>query len=1513
MKKVFTSIILLVLSLSIPPTSMAQKAHKLMKPNRTQTEQLTSITPVKESIVLKTPNRGLRTIDSSVILWGNATINEMWGYYSFQPKNTAGTISFTQLGSQSQRIARNGVQIADGKLYTVDFERYGPSNGDLTLYTYDISTWKGNGQKYNDFSLAAIETAQAKDGTVYGEFYNSSASNKQYELGTVDYRTRTRTTFGTTTRRYVAMGITSDNKLYGIASDGMLYKISITDGSETSIGSTGLILTDEDGGPYQQTGEIDPKDNTFYWYAQDKDYNTALYVVNLATGAATKIADSEITMYGMIIAPTPANINAPAVVSNLSAVFSGTSLNGVINFILPNKTVKGDALNGNVDYVVTANGKQLFNGTEQPGTSISKLVQLPCSGEYNFNVTVSNAKGESPMATLKQWIGFDEPERVGNPTAKLENGIVTIKWSAPTTGTHQGTLGALTYDVIRIQGRDTTNVATGITNTTCTDDLSGAEHASYTYAIRAISGDVKGLRWTNTTPIIAGSAIEPDWNYKFEGQSALSMFKIIDANNDKATWWCNGFPGYGAMSHQTNVKKNSDDWLITPAIHLSSDRVYTVAFKVRNVMAEPKNTLEVKWGKGSNVEQLSNVLLETFTPEFSETNGQWQVCTADIIPDATGNVYIGFHDNTSVTDKYQIAIDSITVTKTAYATAPDSVKSLTITPAPKGALQATISFITPKVRINGSALARIDSFVVNRDGINIARINAAAIGTRMEWIDQNVPTNGFHTYTIIPYLDGHPGRKSTNKNLIGIDRPHNPTGITFTDQGTTLKAFWNVFQTVGANGGYLNPKDVSVTFYTLTKGDFGFELGDSLTTSKPGETSTILPFDPNKTTMDDGKTQTLAWFGVKANNSTGESDCVTARGIVVGPCISLPFKESMSNGQLDNGFASLLGNEQYNSRKTAAAWRVVTDAASDNDGGSFVWANYTEEYAGNDVNFTIQQGDETSVNLPKVALAGATNPKLFFDLYSLIGNESTLKVLIQTPDGKDHVAAQYDLSKTTQNGWTKQSVDLAPFAKERYIIVKFEGVAQGSKVMIGIDNINIINQLERNLTAVSIETPENIVAGKKGQVKVVVKNQGAVDATRYFVILYANGNQCDAVSRTKQLPSMANDTINLKLPVAINESATSLQVKAMVIYDGDMLINDNETETKAVSVIQSPYGRINDLKAEMGGEHKVVLTWGQPVLPEPIRIYDGFENYSPFAKNMNPWTLIDGDKGLTGALQPSSTYPGQGEPFAFTAFNPNWWIEDMTNVNPGLAPHNGNQYAAAVYALNENQKLVEQNNWLISPRLSGRKQEITFYVMNVATRPGDTKYAESFDVLYSTESTDTASFVKIKSEQADGTIAFNEGANWKRITIEVPEGAKYFAIHHNTPKGKAYIFGIDDISYEQVATGADDDITEYIIYRDGKKIASVKGSQHTYTNNRVTGEHIYNVTAIYTAKNGETNESGFSNDASINTTSIETIENAPQTFDVTTLNGVKVRTNTKNYNDLQRGVYIINGKKRVVK
>ena len=87
---------------------------------------------------------------------------------------------------------------------------------------------------------------------------------------------------------------------------------------------------------------------------------------------------------------------------------------------------------------------------------------------------------------------------------------------------------------------------------------------------------------------------------------------------------------------------------------------------------------------------------------------------------------------------------------------------------------------------------------------------------------------------------------------------------------------------------------------------------------------------------------------------------------------------------------------------------------------------------------------------------------------------------------------------------------------------------------------------------------------------------------------------------------------------------------------------------------------------------------------------------------------------------------------------------------------------------------------MISPRLSGRKQRISFYVMNLAA--GGMAYAENFDVLYSTEGTDIENFVKIDSYKADGTVSYNEGANWKYVTVEIPEGARYFAIRHNTPR-----------------------------------------------------------------------------------------------------------------------------------
>ena len=41
-----------------------------------------------------------------------------------------------------------------------------------------------------------------------------------------------------------------------------------------------------------------------------------------------------------------------------------------------------------------------------------------------------------------------------------------------------------------------------------------------------------------------------------------------------------------------------------------------------------------------------------------------------------------------------------------------------------------------------------------------------------------------------------------------------------------------------------------------------------------------------------------------------------------------------------------------------------------------------------------------------------------------------------------------------------------------------------------------------------------------------------------------------------------------------------------------------------------------------------------------------------------------------------------------------------------------------------------------------------------------------------------------------------ESARWTEISVKLPAGTRYFAIHQNTSKEQASIFMIDDASYE---------------------------------------------------------------------------------------------------------------------
>ncbi|MDE6683296.1 MAG: hypothetical protein K2J87_07710 [Muribaculaceae bacterium] len=116
---------------------------------------------------------------------------------------------------------------------------------------------------------------------------------------------------------------------------------------------------------------------------------------------------------------------------------------------------------------------------------------------------------------------------------------------------------------------------------------------------------------------------------------------------------------------------------------------------------------------------------------------------------------------------------------------------------------------------------------------------------------------------------------------------------------------------------------------------------------------------------------------------------------------------------------------------------------------------------------------------------------------------------------------------------------------------------------------------------------------------------------------------------------------------------------------------------------------------------------------------------------------------------------------------------------------------------------------------------------------------------------------------------------------------------------------LDDVTFEK---GSSKEIKSYNVYRNNAKIGSVNGNVLTFTDSEAEGKSIYHVSAVYVT--GE--ESAFSNPFELKLSGIMKII-PDMEYDVVGVDGILFKRYGRDLKNLPSGIYIVAGRKMVIK
>ncbi len=1386
------------------------------------------------------------TLQGVVVNASNWSRGTHYGVYQFA---AAAPLEPAVVYENSYLTPNAGGIMLDGTLHYFWYATYyGQTHAYYYTCAHDGDEWSAPTSKYlSDFSLLAPGglAADPTTGRVYGIFYTSSLDGQ--EFGSIDFLTLKKTPIAAMQTRMVAFAIGSDGQPFAISSVGDLYKVDKQTGAAAKVGATGVTPA-----TYVQSATIDPKTGRMFWAAYTSDSKSVLYEVDTTTGAATEIgAFPNNEEMAVLYVPTPlAEDGAPAAVTDLTALFADGQTTGHVSFTMPTETFGGGALTGEVSYTISVNGTDATRGKALPGAKVTEQVAT-AGGDTKIVVVCSNDAGTSPNAKCAQWVGYDEPKAVTDLAINLDGKTAKLSWAAPTEGEHGGYMGHVTYDVVRYP--DSVAVATGLVATAYSETLPDGPLKAYSYEVTPVNGTVSG-NGVRSGSVVAGKALDTPYRCAFDTQSDFDIYTVIDANNDGNTWEYD--PDGGAALAMGASKSSSDDWLLTPPINMKAGHIYSIAFKARNGMGEwVPEKFSVAYGEGADPTAYTT-LIDTQTLK----SDKYAEYSRQITPDKDGEYRFGFH-YVSDAKAFLMTIDSIDIEDVASERGPEAPTALVATAAARGQLAATVSFKAPVKDIKGAALTSLSRIEVWRDdSVLVKTVASPAPGAALSVSDEHAH-NGFNKYDVVAYNADGNGKRASVTVFVGIDTPYAPLSATLVDNADgTLLLTWQAPLSKGVNGGYVDISKLTYNIYTVAADGSGLQL---VKEGVSGDSHTIADADQ------DGD-QRLTAYAVAAVSANGQGDYVTSNNIVVGEAYTLPFKESLPGGYLEN--------KMWWSDKTGSyAFGSSTDLAYDDDKGCVFWR-------------ADKSGDQAWLNSGKISLGKAKSPKLVFRYYASAnkGNESTLTAEIVAPSGKRTVAHTINYKDMgSLAGWQTVVVDLDAYKQLPYITLSFHATAKTASALadqpeMAIDRIEVYDVAAHDL-CVTLASPTTASVGHVTNNTVRAYNRGSQPATGYTVRLY-NGDKEIASTPGTDIPAYGYAEFTLPYTPVVADGA-QLSLTAYADYAADANTDDNTSDVQTVKLQQPDYPAVTDLA--LSGNN---IEWTAPEV-SAAAVTEDFESYEPFVIDdfSAKWTCIDGDQKATYTFG-RNHFTNEGKLMAFITFNPKELGID-TDDRAFLKPHSGNQFIADFNAMG-----ATCDDWLVSPELSGKAQTVSFWAKGLTEQ-----YSETFEVYYSTTDNTTAAMQLVK-----GATTVAGGNTWTQYEVELPEGARFFAIH--VVSKDCFAFLLDDITYEPQQLV----VKGYNVYRDGERVATLPATSTIYDISALGAGHDYNVTVVYNQ-----GESALSNTVSVASAIGEVRADTGRPATVYSVSGqVLGRTDggaSIGRNAFGHGIIIVNGKKYVNK